>query len=52
MKYDVDKTADELVQIMKDLGIQDYRIHRPKPPGADEVNYGVWVEFRKRGIGN
>jgi len=47
MKYDVEKTADELSDIMNVLGIEEYRIHRPKPPGSENVNYGIWVEFRK-----
>lgn len=47
MKYDVEKTADALNNIMNELEIKDYHIHRPQPPGSDEVNYGVWVEFRK-----
>ena len=47
MKYDVEKTADELSDIMNVLGIKEYRIHRPKPPGSENVNYGVWVEFHK-----
>ena len=29
------------------LDIKDFRIIRPRPEGADDVNYGVWVEFRK-----
>ncbi|MBN2271759.1 MAG: class I SAM-dependent methyltransferase [Sedimentisphaerales bacterium] len=48
MKYDVDKSADELRGIMKGLRIAEYTIHRPKPAGADDVNYGVWVEFHKK----
>lgn len=47
LKYDVEKTADELSDIINDLGIEEYRIHRPKPPGGEKVNYGVWVEFHK-----
>ena len=47
MKYDVDKTADDLRHIMDVLKIKEYRIYRPKPPGADHVNYGIWVEFHK-----
>jgi len=47
MKYDRQKAADELRQIMGDLGIRNYRIHLPKPPGSDDVNYGVWGEFHK-----
>lgn len=47
MKYDVDKKANELYNIMSELGIKDYRIDRPKPPGSEKVNYGIWVEFHK-----
>jgi len=47
MKYNVGKKANELYNIMKTLGIKDYRIDIPKPPGSENVNYGIWVEFRK-----
>ncbi|MFZ2147803.1 MAG: class I SAM-dependent methyltransferase [Sedimentisphaerales bacterium] len=47
MKYDVGKKADELYSIMNELGIKDYRIDIPKPPGSENVNYGIWVEFSK-----
>ncbi|MBA7476715.1 hypothetical protein ES707_12109 [subsurface metagenome] len=47
MKYDVEKKANELYNIMNELGIKDYRIDRPKPPGSENVNYGIWVEFHK-----
>ena len=47
MRYDVEKTANELHNIMNELRIKDYRIHRPKPPGSEKVNYGIWVEFHK-----
>ena len=47
MKYDVDKAADELRQIMKVQQIKDWKIHRPNPPGGDNVNYGIWIEFHK-----
>ena len=46
-KYDVKKTADELREIMQDLGIVDSFIRTPMPPGDPQVNYGVWVKFRK-----
>ncbi len=49
MKYDVDKKANELYNIMNELGIKDYRIDIPKPPGSENVNYGIWIEFRKTG---
>ena len=47
MKYDVEKKANELYNIMNELGVKDYRIDIPKPPGSENVNYGIWVEFRK-----
>jgi SAM-dependent methyltransferase len=47
MNYDVDKAADELRRIMDELGIKTYRIHKPKPPGSEKVNYGIWLEFHK-----
>ena len=47
MKYNVEKTADKLHNIMEVLGIREYEIHIPKPPGAEKVIYGVWVEFHK-----
>jgi len=49
MKYDMDKAADELRQIMKVLQIKEWKIHRPNPPGSDNVNYGLWIEFHKPG---
>ena len=47
MKYDVGKAADELRDIMKALGIREWKIHRHNPPGGDNVNYGIWIEFHK-----
>jgi SAM-dependent methyltransferase len=47
MQYDRRKLADQLAGIMKDLGIANYRVHLPDPPGAEGFHYGVWVEFRK-----
>jgi len=49
MKYDLDAKTAELEGIMKQTGIRDYRIHRPSPPDASHVNYGIWIEFRKAG---
>ena len=47
MNYDVEKTANQLRQIMIDLGIKNYYIRKPKPAGTEGVNYGIWVEFHK-----
>lgn len=44
--YDVEQAAAELAEIMRALEIKDYRIRIPR---RGDVNYGVWVEFRKPG---
>lgn len=46
-RYDIAKTAAEMREIMKVLGIKEYRIRFPKPPGSEGVNYGIWLEFHK-----
>jgi SAM-dependent methyltransferase len=47
MKYNLNEKAEELKKIMNELGIKDYRIDIPKPPGGENVNYGIWIEFHK-----
>ncbi len=47
MKYNVDEKAKEFDNIMNELRIKDYKIDRPKPPGSEDVNYGIWIEFHK-----
>ena len=46
-KYDLSETAADFREIMEDLGIKEYKIQTPKPPGSKGVNYGIWLEFRK-----
>ena len=48
-RYDKDVQKARMVQIMAALGLDgDHsRILTPEPAGADGVNYGVWVVFRK-----
>ena len=46
-KYDIDETREELHAVLGAAGIGDYRIETPRPEGAEGVNYGIWVEFRK-----
>ena len=46
-KYDVEETAAELRTVMQRIGIADFRIQTPRPPGAEDVSYGIWIEFRK-----
>ena len=47
ISYDLEKTDNELREVMNALGIRGYRIYRPKPDGDEDVNYGIWVEFHK-----
>jgi len=51
MQYDRRELGRQLAGIMEDLGIADYRVHLPDPPGAEGFHYGVWVEFRKPAAG-
>jgi len=48
LKYSVPETEAEIRTVVKSLGIEDYRIRIPRPPGSDGVNYGIWVEIKKR----
>ncbi|MFH1068870.1 MAG: TonB-dependent receptor plug domain-containing protein [Candidatus Glassbacteria bacterium] len=45
--YDPDSAERELAGIMKRLGVENFSVIRPRPKGADSLNYGVWIEFSK-----
>jgi len=47
LDYSVPETEAEIRALMEALEIEDYRIHIPKPPGSNGINYGIWVEIRK-----
>ena len=47
LNYSVPETEAEIRTVMKALGIEDYRIRIPKPPGSEGINYGIWVEIHK-----
>jgi ubiquinone/menaquinone biosynthesis C-methylase UbiE len=47
LKYDVNETAEKMKAVMKELNIQDFRIIIPKPEGAENIKYGLWLEFHK-----
>jgi len=47
LSYDVEAVARQMETILKDLGIQNYKIRIPRPAGAGEVKYGIWLEFHK-----
>jgi len=46
-EYDIAETEKELRATMDNIGIRDYTIRIQHPPGAEDVNYGIWLEFRK-----
>jgi hypothetical protein len=45
--YDVAATAVRMEGIMKSLGITDYNIKIPSPPGGEDINCGIWLTFHK-----
>jgi SAM-dependent methyltransferase len=45
--YKPDETEAALRRIMKGLNIRDYQILRPQPSDGSDINYGVWIEWRK-----
>jgi len=48
LKYDPGETEQELREALRAAGIADYQIERPSPPGGKaEINYGIWITFRK-----
>lgn len=46
-KYDPDETEQQLHRTVRTLGIENYRIHRPRLNNREGVNYGIWLEFHK-----
>jgi len=47
IRYPPGQEAESLRAMMAGLGIRSSRVHLPKPAEAQDINYGVWVEFRK-----
>jgi SAM-dependent methyltransferase len=47
LKYDVNETTIKMKTIMGVLNIQDFRVIIPDPPGAENISYGIWLEFHK-----
>lgn len=47
LSYDVEAAARHMENIVKDLDIENYKIRTPHPAGADDVKYGLWLEFHK-----
>ena len=47
LKYDINETASGMKTAMKELNITDFKIIIPHPPGAGDINYGIWLEFHK-----
>jgi len=46
-RYDRVAEGQALRKLLVEMRIPNVRIHLPNPPGGADVNYGVWVEFRK-----
>ncbi len=46
-KYDLAETKAELQAIMKHLGVRDHEVRIYRAPAAPDINYGIWLEFRK-----
>jgi len=46
-KYDPDQTEQQLREIAKSLGLEDYHVHRPRLNNSEGINYGLWLQFRK-----
>jgi len=47
LDYSVPKTEAEIRAVMKQVGIKEYRVRIPRPPGSEGINYGIWVEIHK-----
>jgi SAM-dependent methyltransferase len=47
LSYDVEAVARQMENIVNALGIDNYKIRIPHPAGADDVKYGIWLEFHK-----
>ncbi|MBN2318414.1 MAG: class I SAM-dependent methyltransferase, partial [Acidobacteria bacterium] len=47
LSYDVEAGARQMENIVKSLGIEDYKIRIPRPEGDDDIKYGIWLEFHK-----
>jgi len=46
-KYDLAETELELRQVMKHIGVHDYEVRIHRHPDAPDINYGIWLAFRK-----
>ena len=47
LSYDVGEVARQMENIVNALGIKNYKIRIPRPAGAGDVKYGIWLEFHK-----
>ena len=45
--YDPDEEENRLRRAVVSLGIRDFEIVRQRPADAGDVNYGLWITFRK-----
>lgn len=47
--YDLPAKVEAMGEMLREIGIHEFRIHTPQPPGSEGIGYGLWVEFRKAG---
>lgn len=46
-EYDLQETRNKILNILAEIGASRIVFHRDKPAGAEDINYGIWVEFTK-----
>ena len=46
-RYRLEDVEETMRRALAAAGIERYTMHRSQPPGAEDVNYGISVEFRK-----
>lgn len=45
--YDPDDAEATWRRYLTELGVENFRIIRPRPSGSEGINYGVWIEIKK-----
>jgi len=47
MSYDAEAEVERLKRLFEQMKIESYRIEIPEPSGAEDLNYGIWIELQK-----
>lgn len=45
--YEPEEMERKLRAVLGEIGVRDYRIHRPRPAGGEGIRFGVWLEIHK-----